>query len=191
MPNAIGWEYDKRMKMLLGLAVVVVIASVLVRFLHRIGKFIRGLQRGVAGKLRDRRLPFCSRTYLLSKNEAAFFHSLSRVVGNQYVISMKVRLADVLKCSREGWREGYGNKISQKHLDFVLCDPRTIRIIAAIELDDASHQRRDRIDRDAFLDAAMKAAAVPLIRVPAAMQYSVDKLAAKLNSVLTPASRVQ
>lgn len=181
------------MEKLLGLVLLLFVIALLVRFPHQVRDFFAGLKRGEGTTAQDERLPYRSRRYLLSKTEAAFFHSLRRVVQDQYVLSMKVRLADVLKCSSEGWREGYGNKIVQKHLDFVLCDPRTVEIVAAIELDDASHQRHDRIDRDSFLDSAMKSAGIPLIRIKAAMQYNIDDLALELRNQLSPrtASAVQ
>ena len=42
-------------------------------------------------------------------------------------------------------RQAAFNRISSKVLDFVLCDPNNLAIIAAIELDDSSHKRNDRI----------------------------------------------
>jgi len=84
---------------------------------------------------------------------------------------MKVRLADVIDCPGAVWRMGYGRLIAQKHLDFVLIDPATTRVRAAIELDDRSHARGDRRGRDRFVEAAMRAAGVPLIRLPAKSAY--------------------
>jgi hypothetical protein len=40
------------------------------------------------------------------------------------------------------------NRISQLSIDFLIAGPDT-RIIAAIKLDDSSHDRRDRRDADA------------------------------------------
>lgn len=84
---------------------------------------------------------------------------------------MKVRLADVIDCPRAAWSMGYGRLIAQKHLDFVLIDPATTRIRAAIELDDRSHRLQVRRARDRFVEAAMHAAGVPLVRLPAASAY--------------------
>jgi very-short-patch-repair endonuclease len=57
-------------------------------------------------------------------------------------------------------------------VDFVLYDLKTARIIAAIELDDRSHQRPERQVRDAFFDEALSAAGVLLLRVRASSQYN-------------------
>ena len=80
--------------------------------------------------------PHCA---LLSPTELDFYKALERSLGGRYTVCMKVRLADVIECPRAAWHMGYGRLIAQKHLDFVLIDPATTRIRAAIELDDRSH----------------------------------------------------
>jgi len=92
------------------------------------------------------------------------------------MVAMSVRLADVINCSRESWAAGYGALISSKQIDFVLCEPHSTRIVLAIELDDESHGLADRRERDKFLDNAMQAAGVPLLRVVAAPSYDVATL---------------
>jgi hypothetical protein len=121
-------------------------------------------------------LPYFSKEFLLSKGELAFYDVLRRSVPPGIGISMKVRLADVIGCSGAAWKEGYGGKITQKHLDFILFDIETTRIIAAVELDDRSHRRADRQDRDGFIEQAMAAAGVRLVRVPAAASYDARRL---------------
>ena len=76
------------------------------------------------------------------------------------------------------------NRIHSKHVDFVLCASDTIRVIAAIELDDASHDRPDRVSRDDFLDAAFDAAQLPLIRFAARRQNALRDVVDKIDSVL-------
>ncbi|QDV90760.1 hypothetical protein RAS2_18430 [Phycisphaerae bacterium RAS2] len=86
----------------------------------------------------------------------------------------KVRVADVLTCSDADWRRGFGGAISQKHLDFVLCEPRTTRIILAVELDDRSHEAPHRQRRDRFLNESLQAAGIRLLRIKARARYSAD-----------------
>ena len=59
----------------------------------------------------------------------------------------------------------YFNKIKAKHTDFVLCDPDTLEILCGVELDDPSHDRPERIERDEFVDHVYEAAGIPLIHV--------------------------
>ena len=133
---------------------------------------------------RLRRLPYFPRPFLLSKGELAFYHAMRHVMPPGLVVSFKVRLSDVINCPGHAWKQGYGAKISQKHLDFVVVDANTTAVRFVIELDDRTHHRRDRRDRDAFVDAALAAAGVPILRVPAAASYEPARLRQELTAAM-------
>lgn len=126
--------------------------------------------------IQEGRYPYYARKCLLTKSERGFYAALQEAAGDRFTIAMSVRLADVINCSRESWQAGHGALISSKQLDFVLCEPGSMYIRAAIELDDPTHGLAERRERDAFLDNAMKAAGVPLLRVRAAPRYDVQTL---------------
>jgi hypothetical protein len=52
---------------------------------------------------------------------------------------------------------------SQWHCDVVIVDIHTFAIIGAVELDDASHQKKHRIRRDILLEEVLRQA-IPLLR---------------------------
>jgi very-short-patch-repair endonuclease len=132
--------------------------------------------------------PYQKEPTLFSPAERSFLGVLDQAIGDQFRIMGKVRLADVIKV-RPGLeasaRQTAFNKIQSKHLDFVACDPADLSIQFAVELDDKSHKQKKRQDRDAFVDAAMNAAGVPIIHFPAQKAYSIqdvrDKIAAQLG----------
>ena len=119
-------------------------------------------------------LPYSSRVSLLSPGENAFFAALTQAVRGDWLIMSKVRLADIVTCSRSKWKRGFGGAISQKHIDFVLCDKADCAFVLAIELDDRSHDAPHRQERDHFVDGVFATAAVPLLRVRARSHYDVD-----------------
>jgi uncharacterized protein DUF2726 len=126
---------------------------------------------------------------LLSPAERSFLGVLEQAVGDGYRVFGKVRVADVLEPRRGMDRSNHQtalNRISAKHFDFVLCAPGDLSIVCAVELDDASHQRAARRDRDAFLVAACRAASLPLVQVKAARTYSIDDLKDTLAAALGP-----
>lgn len=129
-----------------------------------------------SSKRKDTSLPYTSRVTLLSKGEAAFFEPLQKAINREYLIMSKVRLADLVTCSAGEWRRGHGGAISQKHLDFVLCDPHTTRFILAIELDDRSHEAPARQRRDRFLNEVLASVGIRLLRVQARSSYSIPWL---------------
>jgi hypothetical protein len=118
-------------------------------------------------------LPYfrAGRGLLMSNGEFAFYTVLRRAVGQDFDIMSKVRAAAVVNCSRGDWAAGYGAPISQKELDFVLLKPGTSFVVAAVELDDKTHELPERRERDAFLDAAFDVAGVPLLRFRARARY--------------------
>lgn len=119
------------------------------------------------------------REELFTAAERAFYEQLALALGDRYHIFGKVRLADIIE-PRDGLsksdRQGALNRITSKHVDFVLAIPGSMIVACAIELDDASHQRRDRIERDEFVDDALEYAGVPLLRFDVQPLYSLDEI---------------
>jgi hypothetical protein len=105
------------------------------------------------------------------------------VVGEQAVLTTKVSLGDLFypKTGDRGENLRYRNKIDRKHVDFLLCDPQTMHPLMGIELDDASHSRKSRQERDAFVDRVFEVAGLPLVRVPAQASYTPREIAAQLE----------
>ncbi len=126
-------------------------------------------------------LPYFLRDDFLSNAELSFFHVLHKLVGAEMLVCPKVSLGDLFYVgrSRENW--GYYNKINRKHVDFLLCNPKTLKPVMGIELDDASHRRLDRVERDAFVDEVFATAKLPLVRVPVQHTYNTQELAAQLR----------
>ena len=96
-----------------------------------------------------------------------------------------VRLADLVYIERgTEKRQSYFNRIQSKHIDFVLCDRNDIKPILAIELDDSSHRRADRIARDEFVDNALAQAGLPLLRVPVRANYDPAELRNQIQDAI-------
>ncbi|WP_153556981.1 DUF2726 domain-containing protein [Roseimaritima sediminicola] len=142
-----------------------------------LGFFLRvfGFNSGDGTADASEELPYRLRTSFLSPAELAFYRVLEQAAP-QYSINNKVRLWDVLYVPRAEGSRRYENKISSKHVDFLLCDPATMQPVLAIELDDSSHNRQDRQDRDAFVDKAFAAARLPILHVAASRNYSATDL---------------
>jgi hypothetical protein len=130
--------------------------------------------------------PYSLRDHFLSPAEHSFFMVLKSAVCDSALISIKVGLGDLfyVKSSDGSKHRTYTNKIDRKHVDFLLCDPKTIHPIAGIELDDKSHQRSDRQTRDEFVENVFPAANLPLIRIPVRHSYSVTELQSLLKPYL-------
>jgi very-short-patch-repair endonuclease len=104
-------------------------------------------------------------------------------VGETSQVFCKVSLGDIfyVKSSDASKYRVYTNKIDRKHVDFLLCNPKAVRPFLGIELDDKSHQRNDRQERDQFVDQVFAAAGIPLVRVPVKHTYSLQEVQALLQ----------
>jgi len=130
--------------------------------------------------------PYHLRDDFLTAAEHSFYLVLRQAVDDWAVVCPKVSLGDLFqaKSSDYGVYRTYTNKIDRKHIDFLLCEPGTVRPMAGIELDDKSHQRRDRQARDEFVKHVFEAAGLPLVRVRVRRSYAVSELRAGLRSRL-------
>lgn len=132
------------------------------------------------------------RNTLLTKGEHAFYEKLRVAVGRRYHIAPKVRLADVLFVPGNLWAR-FGRPICQKHLDFVLCDPETMEVLFAIELDDSSHDNDEAMKKDDFKDQALRVAGIWLLRFRAKYDYTAADIATAIDRALrmTPTRAVR
>lgn len=129
-------------------------------------------------------LPYKTKEELLTPAELSFYRVLSSITGKKTTIFPKIRLADIFSVSSKEDYFSHFNKISQKHVDFLLCQSETLRPILGIELDDSSHQRKSRQERDEFINKAFNAAGLPLVRIPVQRTYTTRDIAAQLGRYL-------
>jgi very-short-patch-repair endonuclease len=124
---------------------------------------------------------------LFTPAERSFLGVLEQIVGSQYRIFGKIRLADIIQTPQglsNSARASAFNRICARHVDFALCDPRTFEVIGVIELDDSSHGRQSRRKRDRFVDEALTAAGVPFVRIAAQRAYVAPEIREKISALL-------
>jgi len=124
--------------------------------------------------------PYRSKAFLLSPAERSFMGVLDQVLSKTgYRVFAKVRLPDIVEVDeglqRAAWQSAF-NSISRKHVDFVVCRSEDMAIVGAIELDDGSHEKGKRRDRDIVVDKILEAAEIPLLRVKAAPAYAPNEI---------------
>lgn len=124
------------------------------------------------------------KTYLLTKNEWAFYKAIKPIAAKYKLhIIAKVRIADLVSVKPGLNRKAYFaafSKINCKHFDFLLCNPANMAVKAAIELDDSSHDKIDRQQRDYFVNKLCETVKLPLIRVTDSNDFE-EKMCAALK----------
>lgn len=115
--------------------------------------------------------------YLLTKTELKFYQGLIEFLPSSLSVNCKVRLADLVMPIKgiPSWRSAF-SKVCSKHIDFVITEKATAKVIWLIELDDLSHNRADRMARDEFVDNLCESTGYIMIHVPTSSQYDFSDI---------------
>ena len=115
--------------------------------------------------------------YLLTRNEWHEHKKLQKLAAERgLVVCPKVRLLDIIE-PRKG-EKNYKSlfyKVQAKHVDFLICD-QAMHIKAVLELDDNSHNQKDRQDRDVFVDQILTSVGYKVIRTKSVTETTLDEI---------------
>jgi len=128
---------------------------------------------------KEEQKPYIKKDALFSPAERSFLGVLKIAVDENAQIFGKVRVIDAIDTKKglnKSERTKAKNKIISKHFDFILCDKKDLSILCAIELNDSSHNSKDRIKRDDFLRRICKETKLPLIEIKAQRSYNTEKI---------------
>ena len=75
------------------------------------------------------------------------------------------------------------NKIKAKTIDYVITDTNC-KIKICIELDDPTHIKQERIERDKFINTLFKELDIKLLRIPVQKWYDIKQLEEKIKESL-------
>lgn len=117
------------------------------------------------------------RQNLLTKTEYIFYGVLKKKCdAADLLICPKVRLEDFIRVTARE-RMKYRGYIKSRHVDFLICDS-SLHILAAIELDDPSHDSEQAKQTDHFKNRLYAAIGLPLFRIKTGQNYAakIDKL---------------
>ncbi|MCH8509104.1 MAG: DUF2726 domain-containing protein [Phycisphaerales bacterium] len=161
---------------------LVVVLLVLVGAAAVIGLLGRKLGSAEGGK-KPVALEYAACGALLTEAEAAFYPVLveaAKAGPEACLVMSKVRLRDLVRprkgLDRSRWQTLH-NRACQKHVDFVVVRASDFGVVAAVELDDSSHRREKVKERDAFVNGALEAAGVRVVRVKWGRGYDLEEVA--------------
>jgi very-short-patch-repair endonuclease len=117
---------------------------------------------------------------LMTAPERELYRRLQQALPD-YLIFSQVQLSRLIDVAPDAEKQAWLNRINRMSVDFVVCANDGAKILAAIELDDSSHNLPERIKADSKKDKALKSAGIPMIRwpvkgMPAAPQLRADFL---------------
>ncbi len=173
------------MEFIIGFLMVIGIFGFLFKFL----KFINSFFEGPNVKNVDNPnyyLPYKLRRSMMSDHERLLFENLRIALESTCDVYPQVNLDKIFLVERQRaykYYLGWLRRINQKSVDFLIVDKNTQAPIFAIELDDSSHEKEDRIDRDKFVGELFKRNNFPLVRFNPG-QYRIEELKIVLDKYL-------
>lgn len=122
----------------------------------------------------------------LSTAELSLFRTLEIATRGRFLVLAKVNLGDLFFSPAGNFSEW--NRINRQHVDFLLCDPISVRPQLGIELDDSSHESERAQIRDAKKDAAFESSGLNLLRIERQGTYSTSELTRVIDAALQTSS---
>lgn len=121
---------------------------------------------------------------ILSEAEQSFYLVMSNYITDAAIFP-KVGLKEFLYIPGQKNKEymSHWARISQKHVDFLICDKKTMYIYCVVELDDKSHERQSRVERDKFIDDAMEQAGIPIVHIRCKSGYEKNDFQSILSII--------
>ena len=120
-----------------------------------------GIQKKKSGKEPTGPWPLYAKK-ILTQPEQVLYHRLVKSLPNHDIFA-QVQLSRALGVKKGFSFHEWNNRINRMSLDFVVCT-KDSSIVTAIELDDSTHERKDRIDTDNKKQKALDAAGIRLVR---------------------------
>ena len=119
--------------------------------------------------------PYRLREPFLSTPEAVLFRALKQMAGERYVIYAKVSLNELFYIIRPNENVHFFNKIFRKHVDFLLCDPKTFKPEIGVELVRPVGRDKTRVSEQ-FMEDLFLTAGLPLVHIPSGDHYEISDL---------------
>ena len=130
-------------------------------------------------------VPYKKKSFLMTRAEYNFDKVLREAVNGKYEIERQVLLSRLVEPTTENltdYKTGRKfnpdrSKIDKKTIDFVLYNKAGYTPYLAIELDDSSHLRADRKERDTFVEEVLSSVDIRLVRIKNAHSYDLETIA--------------
>lgn len=118
--------------------------------------------------------------YVITLNELNFYSILIDIVKElDMILFSQVALYNIIET--KGNNQAAFNKIRSKTIDFVIVDKNNCRIKLCIELDDNTHKKQNRIERDKFVNQLFNDLNINLIRFKVSNYYNKEALKKRIQ----------
>ena len=117
-------------------------------------------------RIKKSQYKYYAKSYVMTSRENECFKILNEIFSSKWFVVPQVHLSALLdyRVKGQNWNAAFRH-INGKSVDFVLIGKESYKVICAIELDDSTHSKPDRIERDVEIERMFKEAGIPLARI--------------------------
>lgn len=121
---------------------------------------------------------------VMTRNEIIFYHKLLRIFKGKYQIVPQMNLNTFLDFSDNFSKKKAKWAIDRYSVDYLICEYNTYQPIAAIELDDSSHNLPERILRDKNIDELFEETNMPIVHIRNPQKLSDTAIISQLTDAI-------
>ena len=126
---------------------------------------------------------------ILTQTENDFYGQLCNALyfaGLKVIVWPQVNVSSIIESvgSDSQQRMKAFNRICRKSIDYVIVNQKTRETILCIELDDYTHNRNRRKERDNFINAIFSNVGIPLFRIKAEHNYDFTEIVSAVKQML-------
>lgn len=125
---------------------------------------------------------YYTKNYIMTTTELNFYRSL-KVITDKLELSIfpQVDLERIIKVYNNDF--GYRNRIKSRSIDYTIVNNKNCKIVCCIELDDYYHNKKERIERDIFINNLFKNVGIKLIHIKVGY-YNLEQIEKNIKEAL-------
>jgi hypothetical protein len=135
-------------------------------------------------------LPYRLREHFLTAPEIALYRALREIAQDRYIVFAKVALQEIFNIVRPNENVHYFNKLFRKHVDFLLCHPRSLGPQMGVELVRPVPASATR-STDQFMEDLFLAAGLPLVQVSPNDHYEIADVVCLFQGAIAKVQQVE
>ena len=125
---------------------------------------------------------YYKKDYVMTPTELTFYRKLKEITDRlEQTIFPEVDLERIINVKSNN--QANRNRIKSRSIDFTIVNNKNCKIICCIELDDYTHNRNDRKQRDEFINELFESVGLKLFRIKVGY-YNMEEIEKDIKQIL-------
>lgn len=126
---------------------------------------------------------YIKKDYVMTQTELKFYRELKKVTDKlELTIFPQVNMERLISVKDNNKTDR--NRIKSRTIDFCIVNNKNCKIVCCIELDDYTHNFKNRIERDNFVNDLFNTVGINLHRIKVNNSYNLEPLEEKIKESL-------